>query len=57
MARYLVQYSMKKGSATASGSKMVECEEERTAVQIAEQQAKSQYPDYTFVLKKVEKRS
>ncbi|MGF6348170.1 hypothetical protein [Variovorax sp. W2I14] len=57
MARYVVFYEMRKGNASASSNKTVECEDERTAVMAAEQQGKAQRPDYTFVLKKVEKRS
>ena len=57
MARYVVFYEMRKGNASASNNKTVECEDERTAVMAAEQQGKAQRPDYTFVLKKVEKRS
>jgi hypothetical protein len=56
MAKYVVNYEMRKGSSSSIGSKTVECETEMTAVQIAESQAKSQKPEYDFILKKVEKK-
>ena len=56
MAKYIVHYEMRKGNAVATSSKTVECEDERTAIQSAEQQGKAQRPEHTFVLKRVEKR-
>lgn len=56
MAKYVVHYEMRKGSASSTGTKTVECETEKTAIQIAEGQAKPQKPGYDFILKKVEKK-
>lgn len=56
MAKYVVHYEMRKGNTSSPGSKTMECETERTAIQMAEGQAKSQKPGYDFILKKVEKK-
>ena len=56
MAKYVVSYEMRDGNKSASYSKTVECEGERTAVQIAESQGRKDKPGYDFNLKKVEKR-
>ncbi len=56
MAKYVVHYEMRKGSSSATATKSIECETEMTAIQSAESQAKSQRPDYDFILKKVEKK-
>jgi hypothetical protein len=56
MAKYVVFYEMRKGGASSSGSIIVECETEKTAVRITEDKAKSQKPGYEFILKKIEKK-
>lgn len=56
MAKYVVHYELRKGNSATISNKTIECEEERTAIESAEQQAKSVRPDYNFILKKVEKK-
>ncbi len=56
MAKYVVHYEMRKGSASSTGSKTVECGTEAVAVQSVESQAKAQKPGYDFILKKVDKK-
>ena len=56
MAKYVVHYQMRKGSASSEGTHTAECETEATAIRQAEDKAKSQKPGYDFILKKVEKR-
>lgn len=56
MAKYVVHYKMRKGTAGTFSTKTVECETEASAIRIVESQAKAQKPDYTFVLEKVEKK-
>lgn len=56
MAKYVVHYEMRKGSNSAVYSKTTECEDERTAIMIAEAQGRRDKPGYDFNLRKVEKR-
>lgn len=56
MSKYVVHYEMRKGSASSSYSKTVECENESTAIQIAEAEGRKNRPGYDFNLKRVEKR-
>ena len=56
MSKYVVHYEMRKGVNVSAGSKTVECETERTAIQSVESQAKSSKPGYEFIIKKVEKK-
>ncbi len=56
MAEYVVRYEMCQGSKSATGSKTCKCESETTAIRLAEDQGKKQYPNYDFVLKEVKRR-
>ena len=47
---------MRQDSKSATYSKTSECEDERTAIEIAKSQGKKDKPGYDFNLKKVEKR-
>lgn len=57
MAKYRVEYNMRKDNATQSGKVEVSCEEERTAMEMAQQQAESKQPGYTFSVRKITKLS
>ena len=56
MAKYVVHYEMRQGSKSAVYSKTAECEDERTAIKIAEAQGRKDKPGYDFNLRKVESR-
>lgn len=56
MAKYIVQYEMRKQSSAARYSKTVECETEATAIAIAKGHGSKDKPGYDFILTKVEKR-
>jgi hypothetical protein len=55
MAKYVVHYEMRKGPSSAQFSHHVECESERTAIQIAEAKGRRDRPGYDFGLKRVER--
>ena len=56
MATYLVHYNMKKGSQSATNSKLAVADTERSAIEIAKGYGQSQHPDREFILVKVEKK-
>ncbi|BCU06758.1 hypothetical protein Atep_14350 [Allochromatium tepidum] len=50
-AAYRIRYEMRQGSQSASYSKTIRAETERTAIEIARSTAESERPGYTFILK------
>lgn len=56
MAKYIVKYEMRDGTKRSIYTKTVECESERTALDIAESQGKKDKPGYDFCVTKVEKK-
>jgi hypothetical protein len=56
MTKYVVHYELRQGSKHAVYTKTVECESERTAIDIAEAKGQKDKPGYDFLLKKVEKK-
>lgn len=56
MAKFIVHYQLRKGSMGTAGTKTVECESERTAIRIAEDELKSRNPGYEFLVKKIDKK-
>jgi hypothetical protein len=57
MAKYVVHYDLKDGSKSRGTSpKTVECESERTAIDIVKDQVTKDNPGWSFFLKKVEKK-
>lgn len=56
MAKYVVHYEMRQGTKSTVYSKSVECDDEHTAIQIAESHGRKDKPGYDFNLRKVEKK-
>lgn len=53
MKKYRVFYYMRKGGGSVSRDKIIECESESTAIEIAKIQGLRDYPGYEFDLKNV----
>ena len=57
MAKYTVYYDLKNGNKSRGATpKTVECESEKTAIQIAKDQAEKDNPGFHFYLRKVVKK-
>lgn len=56
MAKYVVHYEMRQDAKSAVYSKTTECEDESTAIAMAESQGRRDKPGYDFNLRRVEKK-
>jgi hypothetical protein len=56
MATYVVHYKLQGKSSSTSGSKSVQCETERSAIEAAKGQALATHPDRSFILLRVDKK-
>lgn len=56
MATYTVHYKLQGKSSSTSGSKSVQCETERSAIEAAKGQALATHPDRSFILLRVDKK-